>query len=175
MSFWTVIILTVFTGVLLSIIVYALMLGIGPVPTGRRVKRRLEALLPPEVRHIAELGCGWGTLLRFLAHRYPNSRIFGYERSPFPCICAFFSRWLFRLSNVSVHWKDFFSAPLHQVDLVVCYLFPKAMHRLSAKLRAELKPGTWVLTHTFSLPDWQPVRLLHADDLYHTPIYLYRA
>jgi hypothetical protein len=49
------------------------------------------------------------------------------------------------------------------------------MEALSAKLRKELKPGTYVLTHTFALADWKPLELTHTRDLYRTPVYLYQA
>jgi trans-aconitate methyltransferase len=173
-SLGTIIVVAAVVGITSCTVVYALLLGIGPVPTSRSVRRQLTAILPPDVTSIAELGCGWGTLLRCLSHHYPNSRIVGYERSPFPCILAWLSRWLLGLSNVRVRWKNFFSASLHQTDLVVCYLFPRAMSRLSPKFRSELRPGSWIVAHTFALPEWTPYRLVHADDLYRTPIYIYR-
>jgi hypothetical protein len=47
------------------------------------------------------------------------------------------------------------------------------MTRLAPKLLAELSPGTRVLSHTFALRGWKPVRTLEVDDLYRTPIYVY--
>jgi hypothetical protein len=47
------------------------------------------------------------------------------------------------------------------------------MTRLAPKLLAELAPGTHVLSHTFALRGWKPLRTLVVDDLYRTPIYLY--
>lgn len=169
----TFVLLIIVAGVTACTVVYALLLGIGPVPTSRHVRKHLATLLPQEAKHIAELGCGWGTLLRLLSRRYPKGQIAGYERSPLPCLFAWMGRWTLGLSNVSIHWEDFFSTPLHQADLVVCYLFPKAMDRLAVKFRHELQVGTCVVTHTFALPGWTPKRLIHADDLYRTPIYVY--
>ena len=58
--------------------------------------------------------------------------------------------------------------------MIVCYLFPKGMEKLSKKLEKELKPGTLVISHTFALPGWKPFKTLDVDDLYYTKIYFYQ-
>jgi hypothetical protein len=60
-----------------------------------------------------------------------------------------------------------------EASAVVCYLFPGAMTRLAPRLSTELAPGTRILSHTFALRGWKPLRTLVVDDLYRTPIYLY--
>jgi hypothetical protein len=157
-----------------SIIGYAITLGIGPVPTSRKVLRRLEEVLPKDVAHITELGCGWGTLLRTLVRRYPKGSIAAYERSPLPWFLAWLVTLFCGRGRISVHRRNFFKISLHRTQLVVCYLCPKVMSQLADKLKEELEPGSWIVSHTFALPGWRPVRLIHANDLYHTPIYLYR-
>ncbi|HLM43981.1 MAG TPA: SAM-dependent methyltransferase, partial [Myxococcaceae bacterium] len=67
----------------------------------------------------------------------------------------------------------FFRASLSEASAVVCYLYPGAMSRLAPKLTQELAPGTRILSHTFALRGWKPLRTLAVDDLYRTPIYLY--
>jgi hypothetical protein len=42
---------------------------------------------------------------------------------------------------------------------VTIYLFPGAMARVGEKLRAELAPGTRVVSHDFPFPDWTPDRV----------------
>ena len=62
---------------------------------------------------------------------------------------------------------------LSDASLVVCYLEGKQMEWLEPKLRSELKAGALVLTHTFAMPNWQPVDIIRANDFYRSPIYLY--
>jgi hypothetical protein len=47
------------------------------------------------------------------------------------------------------------------------------MTRLAPRLSTELAPGTRILSHTFALRGWKPLRTLVVDDLYRTPVYLY--
>jgi hypothetical protein len=49
------------------------------------------------------------------------------------------------------------------------------MGRLAPKLRAELPSGARILSHTFALRGWQPLRTVVVRDLYRTPVYLYAA
>ena len=39
--------------------------------------------------------------------------------------------------------------------MVTIYLLPTIMDRVAAKLAAELKPGTRVVTHDYILPGWR--------------------
>jgi hypothetical protein len=97
-----------------------------------------------------------------------------YEISPIPYIISkIISRWLF-YSNLHFIREDFFSVPLEDASLVVCYLYSGAMTRLKTKFENELKPDTYVLSHTFAVPGWIPISVVKADDLYRTPIYLYQ-
>ena len=96
-----------------------------------------------------------------------------YELSPLPYA---FSRLRQRLAprpNLQLVREDFLRASFSGASAVVCYLYPGAMRRLAPKLSAELAPGTRILSHTFALRGWKPLRTLVVGDLYRTPIYLY--
>jgi hypothetical protein len=145
-----------------SLFFYALRLGIGPVPTSRRVRSEIEALLPSEVEgHVYELGCGWGGLLARL-RRYGAV---GVELSPLPALISAF--------RGPVIWRDLFEVELRDAELVVCYLYRGGMERLAKKLERELPEGAVVITHTFALPGWEPEEVRIATDLYRTPVYRY--
>ena len=118
------------------------------------------------------MGCGWGSLLPLLRGQYPSSRIVGYERSPLP--------WLFsycrfhRDSGIEVRKEDFRHLNFSETGLVICYLQKDIMHTLSGHFRDTLPSGCYILSHTFHLPGWSPLKTIHAPDLYKTPIYLYQ-
>ena len=84
---------------------------------------------------------------------------------------ALFSRWVY---GVDVKREDFFGVNPGNAGLVVCYLFPGAMKRINEEIIPQLPPGCWILTHTFSLPERVPIKILRARDLYRTPVYLYQ-
>lgn len=160
----------------LSLIFWSLRNGIVPMPTGSKVKKALfEQALPKTVEgKIYELGSGWGTLAFPLATFFPKNQIFAYETSPLPFWTSKFY-FLFRgQSNLHLERKDFFTIPLDEASLVICYLYPGAMRKLKDKFKKELKPGALILTHTFAIPGWNPIKTFIVNDLYKTKIYIYQ-
>jgi hypothetical protein len=159
---------------MLSIVFHTLKTGISPMPTSGKVRRQMLSLLPEEFEGtLLELGSGWGTLAFALADHCPRARVVAFELSPLPHA---FSRLRQRLAprpNLQFVREDFFRTSFAEASAVVCYLYPGAMSRLGPKLLQELAPGTRILSHTFALRGWKPLRTLAVDDLYRTPIYLY--
>ena len=152
-----------------SILFWTVRLGIGPTPTSYKVRTTVSDILPDAVcGDIVELGCGWGHLVPMLRTQYPQATIQGWERSPLP---ALFTRWV---RKIEVKKQDFFTADLSNAGLIVCYLYPGAMTRIAEEMLPQLPPGCWIVTHTFSLPGIEPVKILRAKDLYQTPVYLYQ-
>jgi hypothetical protein len=160
--------------VLISIGWYSWAYGITPTPTSAKVKNTVLQVLPLDPKgKIVELGSGWGHLTFSLARLYPDNVIEAYEISPIPYGISYLINAWKRQSNLRLFRKDFFKVSLKGSGLIVCYLYPGAMEKLKGKFEQELKPGTFVLSHTFAVPGWAPVKLLYANDLYHTPVYLY--
>lgn len=152
-----------------SLIFWTLRLGIGPTPSSAKVMAALSDILPDSVQgDVVELGCGWGQLLPLLQKQYPQNRLIAYERSPVP---FYFCRCFF--PRTTIHKKDFFQTDLSGAGLIICYLYPGAMTRLSKEIMPQLPDHCLILTHTFSLPDAPLVRTLKANDLYKTPIFLF--
>lgn len=165
-----------------SILLTTLHNGVPPMPSSARVRRRITSLIArfPEGAYgtaggsVAELGSGWGTLTLALARALPAATVTGFESSLVPFLCSLLFRRLFGSDNLRFRRRDFHTISLAEADLVVCYLSPDAMARLRPKFEAELKPTALVVSHTFALPAWRATAVEVADDLYRTPIYLYR-
>lgn len=167
----------------LSLVVYTLVTGISPMPTGPKVapilKQTLAALYPESEqppRLACELGCGWGGLLLALTALLPETRWLAWERSPLPYGITRLRLAARRRHGATVTCRraDFFEADLSEADLIVCYLYPGAMSRLAEKLAREAKATCWIVSHTFRLPGRKPDREIRCNDLYRTPIYCYR-
>jgi trans-aconitate methyltransferase len=157
-----------------SIVWHTLALGISPMPSSRRVRDAVLAALPTDLEgEVHELGAGWGTLAVPLARRFPRAQVIAWESSWVPWAVL----WLRgrALPNLEVRRADFFTADLTRARAVVCYLFTGAMERLSTKFHQELSRGAWVVSHTFALRGWVAATTVVVEDLYRTPVFVYRA
>lgn len=168
-------ILLIFIFIVASIVWYSWLLGITPTPTSYAVQKQLFLFLPypPLSGLIIELGSGWGNLTFALASHFPNNQILAYERSLIPYLFSLFIKVISKNKTIIFERKDFFFEDLSKASLIVCYLYPKAMQRLKIKFEKELKPGTWIVSHTFAITGWKPIHVSYASDLYQTPIYYY--
>ena len=160
------------------VFIYTLISGSPPTPTSGRVRGVMLRLLPrrlplSEPKLIYELGSGWSGLAPHLSYCYPNHQVIGIERSPLPWLISRSLAIFRRTENLSLYWGDFMQRDLSDATLVVCYLAGRQMEKLEQKLNAELRAGALVLTHTFAMPNWQPVDMVRADDFYRSPVYLY--
>ncbi len=149
------------------------------MPTSSKVKKALlkmvdESIPKDLIGEVFELGSGFLTLARPLAIKFPKNQITAFETSTVPFIYSKVINYFFKQENLDVRKEDFFTVNLNQASLVVCYLYPKAMEKLGPKFEGELQDGTYVISNTFSIPGWTPIKKITVDDLYKTNIYLYR-
>lgn len=107
---------------------------------------------------VYDLGCGDGRVIISAARRY-GARAVGFEIDPLRYGWCRFLVWLFRLGDrVQVVYGDFFTHDLGQADVVICYLLQATNLKLEPKLLRELRPGTRVVSNSFSFPSLEKVR-----------------
>lgn len=160
---------------LLSIVIWTMRTGISPMPTPPKIKKKLLSLLPEHIPGpVFELGSGWGFLSLSLAKKYPNAQVVGYELSPFPFYFSQLVAYFSKQPNLKFERRDFYNVSLNEAGLIVCYLYPEAMHKLKEKFSTELSKEAIIASHTFAIPGWIPYVAFDMDDLYRTKIYLYR-
>ncbi|MCK7593579.1 hypothetical protein [Pseudomarimonas salicorniae] len=140
--------------------------------SGRRARAALGKELPtlfPGRRDldVVDLGGGLGGLLLALSRSGHCARCTGIEWAPLP----FALGWLrLRLHRFPGRWRfaSFWNHPLGQHDLVYAFLSPAAMPRLCDKARAEMRPGSWLVSYRFEIPGLPPDRRVavgaSADD-----------
>ncbi len=58
--------------------------------------------------------------------------------------------------RVAFHRQDLFKFDISQATVVTMYLLPSVNLRLRPRLLKELKPGTRIVSHDFTMEDWQP-------------------
>ena len=169
--------LTIFT--VISIVWSTMVSGISPMPSSKKARVVMLQLIDEtgigkETGAIFELGSGWGNLLIPLAKKYPQRKIVGYELSIIPWLTSVMLKHLLGLKNITLYRKNFLNSDLANASLILCYLFPKGMQALERKLNKQRCQLTYLISNNFSLPSCQPVKTIKLDDLYKSPVYLYR-
>jgi hypothetical protein len=160
--------------------------GISPMPSSAQVRRVVadEVNRHPKQGLLLEAGSGWGTLALHVAKHCAGWRIIGIENSPLPLwisrLTAKLGFWLVpmptagsRQASITFIRGDLYTYPYDNVDYVICYLYPGAMHRLSPIYRERLSSEAYVISVCFALPGWQPERVVTCGDLYRTQVYVY--
>src|SRR5262245_47594071 len=136
--------------IVMTIVAWTAINGIGPLPTTGKQKKAMFSALPESVGGtIYELGSGWGGLGVALAKRYPGCRVIGIENSPIP---YWISRVVAKFSgcqNLEFRWQNIQEHRLSDASLIVSYLHTGAMKKLKPKLERELSGNTWIVSNTF--------------------------
>lgn len=157
------------------VVVWSFITGISPMPSSRAQVEAVMSLVPSDTTgSIYELGAGWGGLAVALAHRHPRCQVVAYELSPVPYAYLRVRQALRGPTNLRVERRDFLNAPLGEAAVLVSYLYPRAMERLSVALAFRARHGALLITHTFAVRGWEPEQRLELNDLYRTPVYRYR-
>jgi SAM-dependent methyltransferase len=67
--------------------------------------------------------------------------------------------------RVAFRKGDLFEADLSEATVVTVYLLPLYLERLAPRLRAQLRPGTRVVSHRYPLPGWKAEREVKVGDV----------
>ena len=59
--------------------------------------------------------------------------------------------------------QDLFTTNISEATVVTLYLLPSLNLKLLPKLRAELKPGTRIVSHAFNMGDWEPEQTINVE------------
>src|SRR5687768_4184175 len=120
---------------------------------------------------VYDLGSGDGRIVMLAAQKY-GARGVGIEIDPALVERA---RGLAREGEAADRVRfiegDLFTADIAEASLVTLYLSPSVNARLEQKLRRELRPGTRVVSHQFTIGRWPPERVVRAED--GTSLYLW--
>jgi len=108
------------------------------------------ARLKPGMK-IYDLGSGDGTIL-FRAASLGATAV-GLEINPFLVLWTYVKILFSQHRNtIIIRWQNFWSASLHDADVVFVYLLPWRMKSLEKLLLTKCKPGTRVVSNSFIFP-----------------------
>jgi SAM-dependent methyltransferase len=121
-------------------------------PTPRDALDGLGEQVPlPLAGHVLDAGCGVGDGLLALERAYPEVHLHGVEHSwPLRMLCGL------RARHAHVRQGDMWADDWSRFDMVYLFQRPETMPRAWAKARAELRPGAWLASLEFAVPDVSP-------------------
>jgi hypothetical protein len=138
------------------------------VPTPLRVVNRMldMAVVGPD-DYLIDLGSGDGRIPIAAAQR--GARALGVDIDPMRIDEAVAAA---RLAGMEAHARfrrqDLFRTPLREASVVTMYLLPDINLQLRPRILTELRPGTRVLSHNFTMGEWEPdaVEEIDASHIY---------
>lgn len=137
-------------------------------PTARGSLQGLAArlALPADAR-ILDAGCGLGDSLRELNAEWPRSRLTGIERSlPLALLARL------RCPFARVRSGDMWAQSWREADLVYLFQRPESMEPAWRKALADMRPGSWLVSLEFAIPQVPPTVQLQAPGC--RPLWAYR-
>ncbi len=133
------------------------------VPTPRRV---VEAMLDLATvgpgDYLIDLGSGDGRIAVMAAQR--GARALGVDIDPDRVAEATLAAQAAGVTaQARFRRQDLFDTPLREASVVTMYLLPEVNMRLRPRLLTELRPGTRIVSHNFTLGDWRPDEQREVD------------
>jgi ribosomal protein L11 methylase PrmA len=107
---------------------------------------------------VYDLGCGDGRIVIAAAKNYGAHGV-GIDINPERIKEARENARKAGVENlVRFEENDLFQADIHPATVVTLFLLSSVNLKLRPKLLADLKPGTRVVSNTFGMGDWKPVK-----------------
>lgn len=130
------------------------------VPTRTKdVERAMQLLALQPGQVLYDLGCGNGKVVLYGCKHYAIKGV-GIELAlPLYGICVL-RRWYSGVRNCSFRLGDLFRQDLSTANGIYIFGMPKKLqHRLVTKLKAELQPGTRVVSCAFKITGLTPIQV----------------
>ena len=133
------------------------------VPTPQEVvDRMLQMARVGPADYVIDLGSGDGRIVVTAASKH-NARGFGVDINPTRVSEALENAKKAGVTDkVAFYQRDLFETDLSQATVITMYLLPRVNMELRPKL-LDLKPGTRIVSHDFSMEDWKPDAFVKLD------------
>ena len=153
---WARVAATLLAGALAVAAARAAELNVPYVPTPQPVvERMLEMAKVSGGDYLIDLGSGDGRIVVTAAKKY-GARGFGVDLNPERIAEANANaRQAGVTDKVAFYQRNLFDTDLSQATVITMYLLPNVNLELRPRL-LDLKPGTRIVSHDFSMADWKP-------------------
>jgi hypothetical protein len=143
-------------GVVLAAPAWAADLTVPYVPTPQEVvERMLQMARVTSADYLIDLGSGDGRIVITAAKKY-GARGFGVDLNPERIAEANENASKAGVTDkVAFYQRDLFDTDLSDATVITMYLLPRVNLDLRPRL-LDLKPGTRLVSHDFSMGDWRP-------------------
>jgi SAM-dependent methyltransferase len=122
---------------------------------------------------VYDLGCGEGEILIAAAKR--GARGVGVDLDPERIRNARTNAAKAGVADrITFIQQDLFKTDIKPATVVTLYLLPELNDRLQPTLKKDLRPGTPVVSHDFSMSDWQPEETREVQVTRTHRVYLWR-
>jgi cyclopropane fatty-acyl-phospholipid synthase-like methyltransferase len=112
---------------------------------------------------VIDLGCGDGRIVVMAAAEF-GARGIGYDLNPARIKEANENAAKAGVQDrVQFVQKNLFEADIRNATVVTLYLLPSVNEKLKPRLLAELRPGTRVVSHSFTMPEWKPEKSVEVN------------
>lgn len=134
------------------------------VPTPERVIRRMLQMADTTSRDLViDLGAGDGRIPIYAAKHF-GARAIGVELEGNLVRLARERAAAQGVSHLATFLQqDLFKADLSRASVIALYISPGVMSRLKPRL-LELRPGTRIVSHNFTLEDWEPDETIRVEN-----------
>jgi len=123
---------------------------------------------------VYDLGCGEGEIVIAAALHY-GARGVGVDLDPERITNARLNAARAGVTDrVTFIEQDLFATDVSGATVVTLYLGPEINRRLRPKLLRELRPGTRIVSHDFSMGEWEPERTVTVPQAPGHVVYLWR-
>jgi len=124
-------------------------------PSNHETWDAVAGLLPQHPVKFIDIGSGLGGLILNLSKRRPDSDFMGIELAPLPWAISYVRAWMLRRDCRFIR-GDYNQLDFANFDVIFAYLSPAAMPALWEKARAEMRPGTLLLSYEFHISARNP-------------------
>ncbi len=97
-----------------------------------------------------DIGCGDGRVVIYAVKKY-KVRGIGVDINPLLIWVARISASWQKLHNIKFYISDIENADFATADIIYIFLFPKLVQKLSIKIKKEVHPGTYIISHAFKI------------------------
>lgn len=135
------------------------------VPTPQNVVNAMLKLANVQKGDIVyDLGCGDGRLVVTAVKDFGARRAVGIDINPERIKESQETAKTAGVTDrVTFRNEDLFEADIKEATVVTLYLLQSLNEKLRPKLWKDLKPGTRIVSHTFSMGDWKPEKEVDVE------------